>query len=142
MRVALLVVILALASLGWNWDARAEFNCFETPGEGSRCACIGANDCTEMKNSDNCKSEAACDKGELGDLQLQGSASFKGSWAAATTLSLLWVISGPGRADSGMSAFPSRANMLSLGIDVRFVPIAEAEEDPPEATTGHEAWRM
>ena len=51
MRVALLVVILALASLGWNWDARAEFNCFETPGEGSRCACIGANDCTEMKNS-------------------------------------------------------------------------------------------
>jgi len=65
MRVALLVVILALASLGWNWDARAEFNCFETPGEGSRCACIGANDCTEMK-SDNCKSEAACDKGELG----------------------------------------------------------------------------
>ena len=66
MRVALLVVILALASLGWNWDARAEFNCFETPGEGSRCACIGANDCTEMKNSDNCKSEAACDKGELG----------------------------------------------------------------------------
>lgn len=60
MRVALLVVILALASLGWNWDARAEFNCFETPGEGSRCACIGANDCTEMKNSDNCKSEAAC----------------------------------------------------------------------------------
>ena len=64
MRVALLVVILALASLGWNWDARAEFNCFETPGEGD--ACIGANDCTEMKNSDNCKSEAACDKGELG----------------------------------------------------------------------------
>jgi hypothetical protein len=49
MRVALLVVIPALASLGWNWDARAEFNCFETPGEGSRCACIGANDCTEMK---------------------------------------------------------------------------------------------
>ena len=66
MRVVLLVVILALASLGWNWDARAEFNCFETPGEGSRCACIGANDCTEMKSSDNCKSEAACDKGELG----------------------------------------------------------------------------
>jgi len=65
MRVALLVVILALASLGWNWDARAEFNCFETPGEGSRCACIGANDCTEMKSSDNCKSEAECDKGEL-----------------------------------------------------------------------------
>jgi hypothetical protein len=36
------------------------------PGEGSRCACIGANDCTEMKNSDSCKSEAECDKGELG----------------------------------------------------------------------------
>jgi hypothetical protein len=65
MRVALLVVILALASLGWNWDARAEFNCFETPGEGSRCACIGAR-LHRDENSDNCKSEAACDKGELG----------------------------------------------------------------------------
>jgi hypothetical protein len=65
MRVAL-IVILTLAPLGWNGDARAEFNCFETPGEGSRCACIGANDCTEMKNSDSCKSEAECDKGDLG----------------------------------------------------------------------------
>ena len=65
MRFALLIVTL-LASLAWSWDARAEFKCFETPGEGSRCACIGANDCTDMKNSDSCKSEAECDKGDLG----------------------------------------------------------------------------
>ena len=66
MRFALLIVTLTLASLAWNWNASAEFNCFETPGEGPRCACIGANDCTDMKNSDSCKSEAECDKGDLG----------------------------------------------------------------------------
>jgi hypothetical protein len=66
MRFALLIVTLTLVSLAWNWDASAEFNCFETPGEGSRCACIGASDCTEMKNSGSCKSEAECDKGDLG----------------------------------------------------------------------------
>ena len=66
MRVALLVVTVTLASLLGSLDAWVEFNCFDTPGEGFRCACIGANDCTEMKNSDNCKSEAECDKGELG----------------------------------------------------------------------------
>jgi len=65
MRVALLVVTVTLA-LVWSGDAGAEFNCFQTPGEGPRCACIGANDCTQMKNSDNCKSEAECDRGELG----------------------------------------------------------------------------
>jgi hypothetical protein len=66
MRFALLIVTLTLVSVAWNWNAGAEFNCFETPGEGSRCACIGANDCTEMKNSGSCKSEAECDKGDLG----------------------------------------------------------------------------
>jgi len=66
MRFALLIVTFTLASLAWSWNARAEFNCFETPGEGSKCACIGANDCTDMKNSNSCKSEAECDKGDLG----------------------------------------------------------------------------
>jgi hypothetical protein len=66
MRFALLIITLTLASLAWNRNASAEFNCFETPGEGARCACIGANDCTDMKNSDSCKSEAECDKGDLG----------------------------------------------------------------------------
>jgi hypothetical protein len=66
MRFALLIVTFTLASLTWSWNARAAFNCFETPGEGSRCACIGANDCTEMKSSGSCKSEVECDKGDLG----------------------------------------------------------------------------
>ena len=66
MRFALLTVTFTFASLAWSWNARTAFNCFETPGEGSRCACIGANDCTDMKNSGSCKSEAECDKGDLG----------------------------------------------------------------------------
>jgi uncharacterized protein len=51
MRIALLVLTLTIASLSRSMDARAEFNCFQTPGEGVRCACIGASDCSEMKNS-------------------------------------------------------------------------------------------
>jgi len=39
---------------------------FETPGEGRRCACIGAGNCSEMKNSDSCASGPECDKSELG----------------------------------------------------------------------------
>ena len=66
MRVALLVLILMMASLLGSMRAGAEFNCFRTPGEGIRCACIGASDCSEMKNSGSCKSEAECDKAELG----------------------------------------------------------------------------
>jgi hypothetical protein len=66
MRVALPVLALTAASLVGSLDAWAEFNCFETPGEGVRCACIGASDCGEMKNSDSCKSDPQCDKGELG----------------------------------------------------------------------------
>ena len=54
------------ASLVGSLDAEAEFNCFATPGEGVRCACIGLNDCSEMKNSDSCKSDPECDKNELG----------------------------------------------------------------------------
>jgi hypothetical protein len=66
MRIALLVLTLTMASLAGSMGAGAEFNCFQTPGEGIRCACIGASDCSEMKNSGSCKSEAECDKGELG----------------------------------------------------------------------------
>jgi hypothetical protein len=66
MRVALLVLTLTIASLVGSRGSRAEFNCFQTPGEGIRCACIGASDCSDMKNSGSCKSEVECDKGELG----------------------------------------------------------------------------
>ena len=66
MRAALLVLILMSAPLAGSMGAGAEFKCFQTPGEGIRCACIGASDCGEMKNSGNRKSEAVCDKGELG----------------------------------------------------------------------------
>ena len=66
MRVALLVLTLTMASLAGSMRAGAEFNCFQTPGEGIRCACIGASDCGEMKSSGSCKSEAECDKGDLG----------------------------------------------------------------------------
>ena len=66
MRAALLVLTLTMASLAVSVGARAEFNCFQTPGEGVRCACIGTTDCGEMKNSGRCNSEAECDKGELG----------------------------------------------------------------------------
>jgi hypothetical protein len=66
MRLALLVLILTIGSFAGSMGAGAEFNCFKTPGEGIRCACMGASDCSEMKNSGSCKSEAECDKGELG----------------------------------------------------------------------------
>ena len=66
MRIALLILTLMIASLAGSMGAGAEFNCFQTPGEGIRCACIGASDCSEMRNSGSCKSEAECDKGELG----------------------------------------------------------------------------
>ena len=66
MRAALLVLTLLMASLTVSVGAQAEFDCFQTPGEGVRCACIGTTDCSEMKNSGRCKSDAECDKGELG----------------------------------------------------------------------------
>jgi len=59
MRVALLVLTLAVRRSLGVWM-------LATPGEGVRCACIGLNDCSEMKNSDSCKSDPECDKGELG----------------------------------------------------------------------------
>ena len=65
MRVILLVLTLAVVSLVGSLDAWAAFNCFETPGEGRRCACIGAGNCSEMKNSDSCTSGPECDKIEL-----------------------------------------------------------------------------
>jgi hypothetical protein len=61
-----LILAFAIVTLAGSGEARTAFNCFQTPGEGSRCACIGASDCGEMKSSGNCKSEARCDKGELG----------------------------------------------------------------------------
>jgi hypothetical protein len=64
MRVVLLVLTLAVVSL--VGDAWAAFKCFETPGEGRRCACIGAGNCSEMKNSDSCTLGPECDKSELG----------------------------------------------------------------------------
>jgi hypothetical protein len=66
LRAALLVLILISAPLAGSMGAGAEFKCFQTPGEGIRCACIGASDCSEMKSSGTYKSEAVCDKGELG----------------------------------------------------------------------------
>ena len=66
MRVALLVLTLAVASLVGSLDAWAAFNCFETPGEGRRCACVGTGNCSEMKNSDSCKTDPTCDHSELG----------------------------------------------------------------------------
>jgi hypothetical protein len=66
MRAALLVIALAVASLLGSVDAWTKFDCFETPGEGRRCACVGAGNCSEMKSSDSCKSDPECDKSELG----------------------------------------------------------------------------
>ena len=66
MRAALLVLILMSAPLAGSMGAGAEFTCFQTPGEGVRCACMGASDCSEMKSSGSCRSEAECDQAELG----------------------------------------------------------------------------
>jgi hypothetical protein len=81
MRVALLIVTLALASLGWNRDARAELNCFETPGEGSRCACIGANDLHRDEKLRQLQVRSGVRQGRASGyhLQLQSSASLKSS---------------------------------------------------------------
>ena len=65
MRVVLLVLTFAVVSLVGSLDAWAASS-FETPGEGRRCACIGAGNCSEMKNSDSCASGPECDKSELG----------------------------------------------------------------------------
>jgi hypothetical protein len=66
MRTALLLLMLAL-SLAPS-DARATFNCFETPDGEHRCACIGAENCNAMQKSNSCKTDPTCDHSELGVL--------------------------------------------------------------------------
>jgi len=94
MRIALLVLTFTIASLSRSMDARAEFNCFQTPGEGVRCACIGASDCSEMKNSGSCKSEAECDKGELGAIvcSCKATRTPKGRSSGADVISLSYRV--------------------------------------------------
>ena len=90
MRIALLILTLMIASLAGSMGAGAEFNCFRTPGEGIRCACIGASDCSEMRNSGSCKSEAECDKGELGAIVCSCKA-LQIQWSAANVTSLSYA---------------------------------------------------
>lgn len=47
-------------------NARAAFNCFDTPQRERRCACTGGSNCIELEKSGNCKSDFKCDDGELG----------------------------------------------------------------------------
>jgi hypothetical protein len=68
MRAALLVLTIAGALFLVRSDARANFNCFETPDGEHRCACIGAHNCSEMQKSDSCKSGPTCDHSELGPI--------------------------------------------------------------------------
>jgi hypothetical protein len=72
MRVALLVLTFLVALLVESVDAWAKFECFETPGEGGRCACVGADNCAEMKTSDSCKSVPQCDA-SLTNLKMKAS---------------------------------------------------------------------
>jgi hypothetical protein len=65
MRLALLTLLMVQVLL-LTHSAGATFNRFDTPGQGRRCACIGSNDCSEMRKSGNCKSSPECDNGELG----------------------------------------------------------------------------
>ena len=65
MQRALLTSVL-IASLALAHPAGAAFRCFDTPGHGPRCACIGPGDCDAMLKSGNCRSDPECDKGELG----------------------------------------------------------------------------
>ena len=64
MRAALLTLAIVAALFLARSRAWAAFNCFETPEGERRCACIGRNNCSEMRGS--CKSEPVCDHGELG----------------------------------------------------------------------------
>jgi hypothetical protein len=63
---ALLMLAVLVCSLLTPADAGAGFNCFDTPQGERRCACIGANACDELQQSDSCQSDLKCDKGELG----------------------------------------------------------------------------
>jgi hypothetical protein len=66
MRKALLVLTIVAASDLSRPAAWANFSCFETPEGERRCACVGADNCAEMKTSDSCKSDAQCDDRALG----------------------------------------------------------------------------
>jgi hypothetical protein len=62
LRLLIVPVLLLTPSAG------AAFGCFDTPGQGRKCACIGENDCDGMEQSGSCKSNPDCDKSELGAL--------------------------------------------------------------------------
>ena len=64
MRAALLTLAIVAALFLARSRAWAAFNCFETPEGERKCACIGRNNCSEMRGS--CKSEPVRDHGELG----------------------------------------------------------------------------
>jgi hypothetical protein len=66
MRSALLTLSIVAALFLVCSSAWAKFNCFETPEGQHRCACVGADDCSEMQKSDSCKSGPECDDRQLG----------------------------------------------------------------------------
>jgi hypothetical protein len=76
MRAALLTITIVAALFLALSNARATFNCFETPQGERRCACIGGSNCSEMQKSANCKSGFKCDDGELGAMVCSCKASF------------------------------------------------------------------
>jgi hypothetical protein len=51
MRTALLLLTLVAALSVAPSDARANFNCFQTPDGEHRCACVGADNCSAMQKS-------------------------------------------------------------------------------------------
>ena len=65
MRAAVLTLTIVAALFLAHSHAWA-FDCFETPEGKRRGACIGAKDCSEMRQSGGCKSDPECDHGELG----------------------------------------------------------------------------
>jgi hypothetical protein len=67
MRTAALALAL-LEALALTHPAQAAFKCFDTPGNGHRCACVGPGECGEMLKSGDCKSKPRCDNGELGPI--------------------------------------------------------------------------
>jgi hypothetical protein len=80
MRTALPILIFAAALCLARSDTRAAFNCFETPEGEHRCACTGADNCSEMQKSNSCKSDPTCDHSELGVLIC----SCKAVWTSRT----------------------------------------------------------
>jgi hypothetical protein len=67
MRAALLTLTIA-ATLFLAHSRAWAFDCFETPDGKRRCACLGADDCSEMRLSKKRKSDPQCDHAELGAL--------------------------------------------------------------------------